>query len=272
MRLNNTQLSAYEEQGTLLLRELFTREETEKMAAELERLAVEEHSTNLTEADGTTLRALHGCDQRSTLMYNLVRDPRILEPARQMLQDDVHLFQFKVSMKRAFTGDVWKWHQDFIYWHQHDAMPESRAVTACVYLDDVNEFNAPTWVIPGSHKTVLLPHHGPERLVAEGARPGWHENVVADFKYILEENTVSELVRRNGIVAANGPAGTVLFFHSSAVHASTWNLSPWNRTGVLITYNSVTNRPRDSHDVQVAYRPQFLVTRDYAPLQVGNGI
>jgi ectoine hydroxylase len=273
MQLTNAQTAAYKEDGVLLLQNLFSVAEIEGLTKEIRKLADDNDKTNLKEAKSEALRALHGCDERSRIMYNLVRDPRLLEPARAMLDDDVHLFQFKVSMKPAFEGDVWKWHQDFPYWHYLDGLPEPRAVTACVYLNDVNEFNAPTWVIPRSHKTALLSHRDPAlRTTISVDRPAWHDNVVADFKYILENDVVTDLANRHGIVAANGAAGTTLFFHASAAHASTWNLSPWDRIAVLITYNSVKNRPHEGTSADVSVRPDFLVTRDYTPLQNACGL
>lgn len=272
MRLPDEQVEAFQTTGILILKNVFPTSDVRLLRDTMHELAHTDHPTNLTEVDGSAMRALHGCDEHNRVMWNLVRDPRLLIPAQQMLGGDVYLHQFKVSMKAAFNGDVWKWHQDFMYWHHEDGLPESRAVTAAVYVNEVTQFNAPTWVIPGSHREGLLRHRDPDLRGPKPGLPAWQDNVIADFKYILENDEVTRLANRSGIVSATGPAGTVLFFHSSTVHASTWNLSPYERIVILITYNAVANQPRLARDQGPSHRPQFLVNRDYAALTSVAGL
>jgi ectoine hydroxylase-related dioxygenase (phytanoyl-CoA dioxygenase family) len=272
MRLTDEQVEAFQTTGILILKNVFPAGDVGLMRDTMHELAHTDHPTNLTEVDGSAMRALHGCDEHNRVMWNLVRDPRLLIPAQQMLGGDVYLHQFKVSMKAAFNGDLWKWHQDFMYWHHEDGLPESRAVTAAVYVNEVTQFNAPTWVIPGSHREGLLRHRDPDLRGPKPGLPAWQDNVIADFKYILENDEVTRLAKRSGIVSATGPAGTVLFFHSSTVHASTWNLSPYERIVILITYNAVANKPRLVRDQGPSHRPQFLVNRDYAALTSVAGL
>lgn len=272
MRLTDEQLEVFQTTGILIADKAFSGDDVDLMRAEMHQLVHTERPTNLAEVDGSTMRALHGCDEHSQVMWNLVRDPRLLTPAQQMLGGDVYLHQFKVSMKSAFDGDLWKWHQDFMYWHHEDGLPESRAVTAALYVNEVTQFNAPTWVIPGSHREGLLRHRDPSMRAPKPGLPDWQDNVIADFKYILENDEVTRLANRLGIVSATGPAGTVLFFHSSTVHASTWNLSPYERIVILITYNAVANRPVKAKDQGPGHRPQFLVNRDYTPLTAASGL
>jgi ectoine hydroxylase len=268
MNLTEEQLDTYREQGLLIVKDVFSREEIELMKAEIQRLKSENHPTNLLEIDGKTMRALHGCHENSKIMSNLVRHPKLLIPAQQMLGGDVYVHQFKVSMKAAFDGDVWKWHQDFMYWHHEDGLPEPRAVTVAIYLNDVTDFNSPTWIVPRVHKEGLLKHRDPNlRKPSDPNRPGWHDNVVADFKYILEDDVVTRIADRFGIVSATGPAGTIFFFHASAPHASTHNLSPYERIVILVTYNSLDNLPRTNVPDSTTIRPQFLVNQNYSPLR-----
>jgi len=69
-------------------------------------------------------------------------------------------------------------------------------------------------------------------------------------------------VDKYGLVAPKGPAGSALFFHSNVVHASSNNISPYDRTVVIVTFNSVENVPvwREKP------RPDFIVSRDVAPI------
>src|SRR5882672_4699861 len=60
----------------------------------------------------------------------------------------------------------------------------------------------------------------------------------------LDHETISKLVERGGLVAPKGVAGSMILFHSCLVHASTSNLSPWNRVSVYLSLCAVSNHIR----------------------------
>src|SRR4051812_45349468 len=99
MRLSDQQLISYQDDGYFLASQLFPPADVSLIKREIARLCDLPDDSHLREAGGPALRALHGCDQRSELMRNLVRDARLLEPVEQMLGERVYLHQFKVSMK-----------------------------------------------------------------------------------------------------------------------------------------------------------------------------
>ena len=68
---------------------------------------------------------------------------------------------------------------------------------------------------------------------------------------------------KNGIFSAKAKAGSVLLFHSNIIHGSTINMSPFDRTVLMITYNSVNNKLEDKANP----RPDFLASREFKPLQ-----
>ncbi|HYU30530.1 MAG TPA: phytanoyl-CoA dioxygenase family protein [Thermoanaerobaculia bacterium] len=194
----------------------------------------------------------------------VTRHPRLVEPAMQILGSPVYVYQFKVNAKIAFLGDVWEWHQDYIFWRQEDGVRAPDLVTISIFLDEVTEFNGPLLMVPESHKTGVIE---PQRTVGvpqgyEGS-PDWVANLTADLKYSVDKASLTRLVDRTGIVAPKGRAGSVLFFHPNTVHGSVPNLSPYDRRIVLITYNRVDNLPA----VQENPRPEFLVSRDSTPIQ-----
>lgn len=65
----------------------------------------------------------------------------------------------------------------------------------------------------------------------------------------------------NGIVTAGGKKGTVLFFHGNVFHASSINLTPFDRDAVIITCNSVHNLPASIKSP----RPDFPAGTNYEP-------
>ncbi|WP_287267590.1 phytanoyl-CoA dioxygenase family protein [Moorena sp. SIO3A2] len=156
MKLTTKQIDQYNNQGFLLIPDLFSQEEVSLMQAQLPGLMAEDVPGRVLEKDRKTVRALHGCYLFNKVFHNLIREPRLLEPAHQLLGSQVYLYQFKINLKAAFGGDVWPWHQDFIYWHKEDGMPLPKVISLAILLDDLNEFNGPMIFIPGSHKQGIL--------------------------------------------------------------------------------------------------------------------
>src|SRR5262249_62330406 len=86
----------------------------------------------------------------------LICDPRILKPAMQILNSDVYVYQFKINVKAAFSGDLWQWHQDYVFWHKEDGMQKPDVINVSIFLDDVTEFNGPIFFIPHSHAEGMI--------------------------------------------------------------------------------------------------------------------
>lgn len=247
MKLTQEQLKAYDEEGYILLPSLFSQEEAALMKSRLPALYQMNRDEVIKEKSGVvrTVFAAHTFD---AVFARVASHPRLIEPARQLLDSDVYMHQFKINAKAAFNGDVWQWHQDFGTWHEDDGMPEARAMNVAIFLDDVNEFNGPLMLIPRSHKA--------------GRLDASHDQTTTSYPlWTLDNAKVSELVEQGGIVAPKGVAGTVLIFQSTLVHASSPNLSPWDRNTLYVTTNSVHNAIRKFQ------RPDYIAHRDFTPIQ-----
>ncbi|MCB0566210.1 MAG: phytanoyl-CoA dioxygenase family protein [Phaeodactylibacter sp.] len=256
MKLTKEQLTTYQETGMLLLPELFSNEEVAYLKEAMTPLKKADSPELVWEKNTQTLRALHGCHLRSPVFRRLVRQKRLLEPSRQMLNDEGYVYQFKINLKQPFNGELWPWHQDFIFWHKKDGMPLPNALNAVLFLDDCTEFNGSMWFIPNSHHEGLL-----EPMVKKETGEGWKNDVGVDLTYQLDEPTIARLVEKWGIAAPKGKSGTVLFFHPNLVHASLPNISPLGRSLLIVTYNSAQNIPVPKEQ----QRPWFLVNPDTTP-------
>jgi ectoine hydroxylase len=152
----------------------------------------------------------------------------------------------------AFEGDVWQWHQDYGTWKNDDLMPSERAMNVAIFLDDVNEFNGPLMFIPGSHQ--------------RGVIDAQHDLTTTSYPlWTVDHNLIRQLVARaggknGGIKSPKGPAGSMILFHSCLVHASTSNLSPWNRVAVYLSLCAVSNHIRRHK------RPEYIAHRDFTPI------
>lgn len=267
MYISDEQVRSYREDGYLFLPGCFSPEEIEEMKCELPAIFAEDTPARVLEKGTSQVRSVYGSHRTNDLFARLVRDARLLEPARRVLESDVYVHQFKVNAKLAFVGDVWEWHQDYIFWQKEDGMPTPRVVNAVVFLDEVTEFNGPLLFIPGSHRAGVL-DPGKRKGETGADAPAWAADVAADLSYTLTREMVAGMVEARGMVAPKGPAGSVLLFDANVAHGSGPNMSPFDRKLMLVTYNSVLNvpGPRESP------RPEFLCSRDYRPLLPLEGV
>src|SRR5262245_56621197 len=128
MHLTGADLDTFNAQGFLFLPEVFSPSDVAVMKGQLPALMSEDSPPRGLEKDGHTVRAIHGAHATAPVFDVLSRHPRLVEPARQMLQSPVYIHQFKINVKAAFEGDLWKWHQDYIFWLKEDGMMEPRCV------------------------------------------------------------------------------------------------------------------------------------------------
>lgn len=240
MSLTAEQIRRFERDGLLVLPGVFSRAEVNALRTRLPALFAEEVPQNIREKSSGEVRTAMGLHLRDPLYARLCRDPRLVEPARAILNEPLYVQQVKVNVKAAFHGEPWQWHYDFATHHSEDGVPEPRALNLHVFLDDVTEFNGPLYFIPGSHKLDLPPA---ELDTISTSYPLW----------VVDHDRVRELVRDCGIVSATGPAGTLLIFGDSMVHASPGNISPWDRPIFSLILNPVGNaltrhkRPDHNH-------------------------
>jgi ectoine hydroxylase len=274
MQIAHEKLRQYYDKGFVLLEQIFDEAEIQRLKARLPTLLAEESPRRVLEKDGITVRSVYGSHMTDELFGRLTRDRRILEPAQQILRSDAYVHQSKINLKAGLSGDVWEWHQDYIFWRNEDGVQLPELTTATVFLDDVNEFNAPVVFIPGSHRRSVIDVKA-NSTIPEQYRdnPEWISNLTADIKYSVPRPMIQELVASRGIEAPKGARGSLLLFHPNVIHASSSNVSPFDRTLFLITYNSIHNIP-----VPMANRrPDFLCSRTYLalrplPLEVANSI
>ena len=248
MRLNPQQIQEFDREGYLFFPGLFTREEIKVLTDEVPRLYAQGRPENVREKDSDAVRTNFAAHMYSYPFARLARHPRMVEPIMQLFGEELYMHQFKINGKMAFDGDVWQWHQDYGTWKNDDLMPEARAMNVAIFLDEVNEFNGPLMLIPGSHKL--------------GVIEADHDTSTTSYPlWTINHDTIRKLVERGGIVAPKGPPGSMILFHSCLVHASTSNLSPWNRVSVYLSLCAVSNHIRRFN------RPGYIAHRDFTPLK-----
>jgi ectoine hydroxylase len=248
MRLTQTQIDTFERDGYLFFPSLFKPDEIKVLLDEVPALYAQRRPENVREKTGDVVRTNFAAHLYSAPFARLARHPRMVEPVKQVFGEDVYMHQFKINGKQAFDGDLWQWHQDYGTWRNDDQMPEARAMNVAIFLDEVNEFNGPLMFIPGSHKLGVI---DAEHDTSTTSYPLWKIN----------NESIKKLVERGGIVAPKGPSGSMILFHGCLVHASSSNLSPWNRVSVYLSLCAVSNHIRRFK------RPDYIAHRDFTPIQ-----
>jgi ectoine hydroxylase len=253
MHLTQEQLAAFERDGYLFFPRLFSATEVAVLQAEVPRLYARREVFNVREKGSDAVRTNFAAHLYSAPFARLARHPRLVRPVMELLDEALYMHQFKVNGKMAFDGDVWQWHQDFGTWVNDDGMPTPRAMNVAIFLDEVNEFNGPLMFIPGSHQ--------------RGVVDARHDTSTTSYPlWTVDGALIAQLVeragaRQGGIVAPKSQAGSMLLFHSCLVHASTSNLSPWNRVSVYLSLCAVSNHIRRFK------RPEYIAHRDFAPIE-----
>ena len=228
MKLSPQQLDRLAADGFLILPGLFSADEVDVLRRPLERLFAEDSPANFKEKESGLVRAAMSLHLRDEAYARMVRHPRLLEPAMQVLGDELYIQQVKVNAKLAFSGEVWQWHYDFATHHNEDGVPEPLALNLHVLLDDVNEFNGPLVFIAGSHRG--------------GPVPASLDTVTTSYPlWCVDNETVARLVAEGAMVSAHGPAGTAMIFGDAVVHGSPANMSPWSRRIYSLIVNPVGN-------------------------------
>jgi ectoine hydroxylase len=248
MQLTQAQIQEFNDRGYLFIPQLFTPQEMGVLTREMAEVLKTPRRVLVLEKDGKTPRSLFNLHAFSEAYARLVRHPKIVGPARTLVGGPVYVFQLVVNFKAPFSGDQWPWHQDYPTYHHDDGMPRPAVVNCLIFMEDVGAWNGPLMLVPESHKeTYPLP---PIDTTKTSYPARW-----------AEQGHIERTMRQNGIVAPQGPAGSVIFAHTNILHASGPNMSPWGRTLMSLTVNALDNQTRGSR------RPDYIVPKDRTPLE-----
>jgi ectoine hydroxylase len=256
VQLSQDQIRQYREAGFLLVESVFNPGEVELLCEAFRRDGEAPGPHRILEEGGDIVRSLYASHQRRPEFAALVRSPRLLRPVRQLLTDDVYVYQFKINAKSGFGGDKWAWHQDYVAWKIADNLPAPRLVNVGFFLDEVTEFNGPVIFVPRSHRAGLLRENR-----SQAVRSAQH---LDPDDIALKADQMTTLVDLYGMTSPKGPAGSVVFFDPEIVHGSAPNMSPFPRKLLIVTYNDVANLPRPSGEP----RPEYVVCRQTTPLDI----
>ena len=191
MKLTKYQLSHFDTEGWVLLKNRFSQTEIDVLNRELPKIFAMRREEVWREKDGESVRTAFAAHTYNEAFNRLGCHPRLIEPVMQLLGGPVYMHQYKINGKAAFNGDVWQWHQDYGTWSRDDLMPQPRAMNIAVFLDEVTEFNGPLYLIPRSHK--------------QGVIDAGHDTLTTSYPlWTLDKERIRHLANEGGIIAPKG--------------------------------------------------------------------
>ncbi|WP_424923602.1 ectoine hydroxylase [Amycolatopsis acidicola] len=255
-------LASHDAKGYHVVEGLLSPAEVQAYWQELVRLSGDEQlkadERVITEKKSGEVRSIFEVHKLSALIGELVRDPRILDRARQILGSEVYVHQSRVNYMPGFRGSGFYWHSDFETWHAEDGMPRPRAVSCSIALTDNYPFNGGLMVMPGSQRTFVQ---------CVGATPD--DNYKSSLKEqeigVPSEHDVTKLAAECGIDQFTGSAGSALWFDSNIMHGSGNNITPYPRSNIFLVFNSVENALVEPYAASKP-RPEFIGSRDFTPV------
>jgi ectoine hydroxylase len=255
-------LASHDAKGYHIVEGLLSPAEVQGYWQELVRLSSDEElkadERVVTEKATGSVRSIFEVHKISELIAELVRDPRVLDRARQILGSEVYVHQSRVNYMPGFKGTGFYWHSDFETWHAEDGMPKPRAVSCSIALTDNYPFNGGLMVMPGSQRTFVP---------CVGATPDdYYKSSLKEQEIgVPSENDITKLAAEYGIDQFTGPAGSALWFDSNIMHGSGNNITPYPRSNIFLVFNSVENALVEPF-AAAKPRPSFIGSRDFTPV------
>ena len=244
------QLQQFHEAGYLFMPGLFAAEEVERLSVAVPELLAGDEQDDLMHRErerSGAVRQIYLTHRHSPPFAALSKDSKIVEPVRQILDNDVYVWHSKINVKDAFEGTVWLWHQDYGYW-MWDGV-DARLISVMVFLDRATLNNGCLMVAAGSHHWGRLEHYADE--------------VTTSYKqWCVDTKTLKQRLTEEMIQPITGEPGDVLFFHCNLLHGSGHNMSPLPRKTIIIAYNDLANQPRPVDNP----RPDWVVSRQFDPV------
>jgi ectoine hydroxylase len=261
--LSDTQLDQYREQGYLFMPDFLGADDPTLLAACIENekllLSSADRRSFITEENSSLIRSVFDAHRLNAAFGKAARHPFFVAVARQILGSDIYIHQTHVNYKHAFFGEHYFWHQDYAYWRNEDGMPSMRTIGVILFLTEVRPENGPLMFIPGSHQWVATKVMSTKGSFTNTSTK--HGNIDGlESHGLLTPDEIMSMCNNVNIISVTGSIGSVIFFDPNLAHASSDNLSPYDRVILLIYYNSTENK------LIAPTRPDYISSRNYDPI------
>lgn len=194
----------------------------------------------------TSQKSIHSLEItcRSPLIFDLARDPRLVEILTMLMGPDIQLQHSKLAAQpmRAGRGGF-GWHQDFAFFPHTN----TNLIAIMVHLDEHTPQNGGMSFLKGSHGFGLLNHNNADGM----------------FTAQCQEKSLWENYPEN-IVSLNLPAGSISIHHSLTLHGSGPNQNGKPRRGIVFQYRAsdafqLADKVFEDTGLQISGQPSKVV-------------
>ncbi len=222
--LTQDQIDAYKNQGFVIARSLFTKEEAALLLeTSTSDTVISEKSYDLLDASGFKTRLALWYTPGDDVYGMMSRSRRIVTKVAQLLGGEVAHFHSKVMQKAPKVGGAWEWHQDYGYWYKSGFLfPDMLSVM--IALTPSTSENGCLQVLPGSHKMGRIEH------LNTGEQVG------------ADSEKVDAYLKLRGVEYCELQPGDALFFDCNLLHCSGQNTSENPRWSIISAYNRTENK------------------------------
>ena len=253
-KLTDRDIEQFNDQGYLLIKGFFSKEETDKMYGEaIADDAMQKNALDVNDKSGKKSRLSLWFTPGDDVFGYMTRSARMVNAVSKLLGTGTPVCHFhsKLMQKEPKVGGAWEWHQDYGYWYKNQFMFPDQLISVMVALTPANKENGCLQVIKGSHKLGRVNH-------------GFAgEQVGADMVMVNNALKTMELVY------SELQPGDALFFHSNLLHRSEANLSDYPRWSIISCYSLQSNLAYN--ETSTSWKTPVNVVPDEAILEWESG-
>jgi phytanoyl-CoA hydroxylase len=219
------QIRQYREKGFCVYPEFFGEQEVAALLQEIDDISggatLANHDATRLEMepnqgpDGNLVRRIYEPCHNYERFRALSQSDKLLDAVQQMIGPNLIFHYSKINMKPPAIGSIVEWHQDLAYY----PLTNQDSLAALVYLDDADCTNGCLKIIPGIQR------------IYNHTRDG------------LFMGKITEAVDNSQAVPIEGRAGTTIFMHCMALHASPPNSSNRSRRTLILSYRAADAFP-----------------------------
>lgn len=225
--LTTDHVHQYQGQGYCVCSDFLSKQEVAGLLGDIKAISagatLANHPTDRMEMEpeqpphGTLVRRIYEPCSRYERFRALSESKHLLDAVEQLIGPNLMFHYSKINMKPPRIGSVVRWHQDLAYY----PLTNQDSLAVLFYLDDADQTNGCLHIIPGSHNGRAYDH----------TRDGYFQG------------EVTETVEESDAVPIEGNAGTAIFMHCMALHASAPNNSSQPRRTLILSYRAADAFP-----------------------------
>jgi len=227
-RLGDEEIAAYERDGFVIVRKLFSSDELAPLAEAYDADPTINGSLyGMVDLEGKGHPFCSWTELGDDIIGMLPRMQRMVQGTEDLLGEPCYHWHSKFSIKTRGSAARVDWHQDYTSWYA-EGVQFPDMLTVGIAVRPVTKANGCVQFIPGSHRMGRI---GTISMVNPG---------MEDFF-----RRVDHAKRQFGVVQAELDTGDAVFFHSNTLHGSDLNATDSPRVMIFCSYNAVSNAPHE---------------------------